>query len=265
MSLRDFFTIYAAALRLGANKVLQYRGDSVIAAVGEATIQSAALVGVVTIASVAGGGIGGWGLHNIVLLYSFFLMVRAIAQALFDGVWNIGNVYIRAGRLDLLLVRPVSPFFQLICNRFEFTSFGFFFLGIGMSIWSLSRLGIGFSIGLLCIYVLFVICGVILTTSLYLIFNGLNFWLVQGNEITQVMLNVQEFSKYPLHVFPVAVQVLLTFIIPFSVTTYYPTAVLTGHMGPLAVLYLLMVTAVFAFIASLVWRLGLKSYNSTGS
>ena len=44
--------------------------------------------------------------------------------------------------------------------------------------------------------------GTILNSSLYLIFNALNFWLVQGNEIAELIQTFREFAKYPINIFP---------------------------------------------------------------
>jgi len=258
------FAIFAAHLRKGAKVLLQYRGDAVISGVSLIIQQVVALIGVVVIVSIA-GNIGGWDLHDIILLYSFFLMINALNQALFDGVWNIGNVYVRYGRLDVLLTRPVSPFLQLICNRYDFSAFALFIFGIGVSAWALYMAGVAFSIGIIFMYVLFLVCGVAITTSLYLIFNATNFWLVRGNEIADLMQAVEEFSKYPVHVFPTVIQILLTFMLPFAFTAFYPASILTGRMEVSVIVLLPLVSIAVMFVASLVWRAGLKSYNSTGS
>ena len=264
LSLREFFAIYAAYLRKGAKVLLQYRGDAVISGISIIIQQMVAFIGVVVIVSIA-GNIGGWGLYDIILLYSFFMMVRALNNALFDSVWNIGNVYVRYGLLDVVLTRPVPPFLQLICNRFEFSAFGLFVIGGGVSVWALNMAGVSFTISVFFMYVLFIICGIIITTSLYLIVNATNFWLVRGNEVSVLLQTVEEFSRYPIRVFPVVIQVLMTFIFPFAFTTFYPASILTGRVEFSAIIWLPLASIIVMFAASLVWRAGLKSYNSTGS
>lgn len=263
MSAKRFFAVYAAYLRKGASAFAQYPADQLISALSLIVQQTAAFVALWAIVSAA-GDIGGWGFHDVLILYSFSLMISALDNALFDSVWNIGNLYVRRGALDTLLTRPVPPFLQMIGNRFDFSAFGLFAVGLGLSLWALRATGAAMTRALL-LYPLFLICGVAITTSIYLIFNALNFWLVRGNEIADLAQTVQSFSKYPQHIFPQAMQFIMAFVLPYSFTTYYPASILTERAGLELIGPLLLVTACTVLVGAAVWRLGIRSYNSTGS
>jgi len=256
--------IYSAYLRKGIAAFVQYPADQIISALSLVVQQTAAFVGLWAILSAA-GNLGGWYFPDILLLYSFALMISALDNALFDGVWNIGNVYIRMGRMDILLTRPLSPFFQLICHRFEFSAFGLFFIALGLSLWALHSTGAAISASLLLWYPLFLTCGVAITTSIFLIFNAFNFWLIRGNEIADLSQTVQEFAKYPQHIFPKAMQFIMAFVLPYAFTTYFPASVLSGRLPFVSIVQLLLVTACSIIAAKFIWHIGLKSYNSTGS
>ena len=99
----------------------------------------------------------------------------------------------------------------------------------------------------------------------YLIFNALNFWLVQGNEIADLIQTFREFAKYPINIFPAVFQVLFTVVIPFGFIGYYPAMYLLGKTKMCVPMWLLAVTLLFALASVLIWCCGMKKYDSTGT
>jgi ABC-2 type transport system permease protein len=78
------------------------------------------------------------------------------------------------------------------------------------------------------------------------------------------------FAEYPLTIYPTGVRWLLTFVLPFALITYYPAERLLGRNETGALLPVLSLAAVpagllFLGIAGLVWRAGVRHYQSTGS
>ena len=264
MRLTRYIKIAAAFFRKGAVVFVQYPADQVISAISLIVQKTASFIALLVIVGAA-GNIGGWNIYDIAILYSFFLMIDALNAAFIDGVWNIGNVYVRRGMLDVLLTRPLSPFLQLVGHRLEFSALASFFLGLGLNLWLLHSIGIKLMGPVLLLYVVFILCSTVIVASIYLIFNSLNFWLVRGNEVADLSQTVQEFAKYPQHIFPRAVQFVMAFILPYAFATYYPVSILMRRM-PLQVSgILLLVTAMVCIIASCFWRYGVRSYKSTGS
>lgn len=76
------------------------------------------------------------------------------------------------------------------------------------------------------------------------------------------MLN--DFSKYPVSIYGKPIKFLLTYIIPFSLTSYYPASyLLTGKN--LHYIGWVIFTSFFLFlIAIFVWKKGIRKYESSG-
>ena len=140
------------------------------------------------------------------------------------------------GALGVLLGRESWIFFDYVRLLFVsmhdisngIASLVSFFLPCSLMIWSLAKSGVECSIGLIAFLIEFLVMGTILNSSLYLIFNALNFWLVQGNEIAELIQTFREFAKYPINIFPAVFQVLFTVVIPFGFIGYYPAMYLLG-------------------------------------
>ena len=75
----------------------------------------------------------------------------------------------------------------------------------------------------------------------------------------------REFVKYPLNVFPAAIQGFFTYILPLGFVAYYPAMALLGKTDlPVAGL-MPLAAGVVTLLAALIWRAGLRSYDSTGT
>jgi len=166
--------------------------------------------------------------------------------------------------MDVMLIRPKPLFVQLICNRSELGAIVLAAVGISLLIYSMVMLSIPVYFYTVLMILLFIICGVAISTSLYLIANSTNFWLVYGSDLAATVQLVQEFSRYPLGIFPMGIRVIFTFILPFAFTAYYPAAILSGRMSIFEVIFILLATAACVTVAAVVWKIGLKTYNSTG-
>ena len=263
MKLSRPFEVYYAYIRRCFIAFILFRIDSIISVFSILTVQLASFVALWAITR-AVGNIGGWGFFDLMLIYSIFVIISALNQSFLDGVWNVGW-HVRSGLLDVLLIRPKTVFVQLICNRMDLGAIVLAAVGIALLSYSIAALGITVYLSTVLMIVLFIVCGVTISTSLYLIANSVNFWLVQGNEVSALVQLIQEFARYPMGVFPLGIQMIFTFILPFAFTTFYPAAILSGRMPISAVFFVLLATAASVIAAVIVWKIGLKTYNGTGS
>lgn len=77
--------------------------------------------------------------------------------------------------------------------------------------------------------------------------------------------NVSEFSKYPTAIYGEGIQLLLTFILPFAFTSFYPSVFVLGmDNSPVYWGGTLIATVVCLLITGLFWKYGLSKYQSAG-
>lgn len=249
--------------RAGIIKFTQYPANAVIMLFSVVVREAAGLIGVLAIANVL-GGIGGWNLYEICLLFSMCAIIEAIGQIFFDQVWEIATC-VQKGRFDELLVRPAALWFQLMGQHTLYTSM----LGIGvytvLLVYALHGLGIGCSLKLILFMIEFLICGTMVNTGLYNIFNCINFWTVQGKDIAELVQVCREFVKYPLGAFPAVIGTVFTFVLPFGFVGYYPAAYLVGKEGNWVLWGMPLCALIVVGIAALIWNRGVRGYNSTGT
>jgi len=258
------FEVYHAYIRRCFMAFILHRADSIISVFSILITQLASFVALWAITR-AVGNIGGWDFFDLMLIYSIFVIISALNQSFLDGVWNVGWYVRWGGGMDIMMIRPKPIFVQLVCNRMDLGALVLCLAGTALLVYSIAMLGIAVNFSTVLLILLFIVCGVAISTSLYLISNSANFWLVHGSEVSATVQLIQEFARYPMGIFPIGIQAIFTFILPFAFTTFYPASILSGRMPVYAVFFILLAAAACVLVAAIVWRKGLKTYNSTGS
>lgn len=252
-----------AYMHIGFLIFTEYPLDSVLWSISMLAREATGFLGITLIASTL-GGLGGWNIYEICILFGMAMIPEAIGQCCLDSVWDIEGA-VRKGLMDMYFVRPLPVLLQLLCSRYSFQAFITLIAGIMLVIYGSIKAGLTFSIGKIIFFVLFMIFGTLLNTSIYLIFNSLNFWVVHSKEISNLVLAFRQFAKYPLHIFPTIIRGVLTYVIPFGFIAYYPALYWIGKGKSWIFPGMIFVAIITAGIAGIVWCAGLRSYNSTGT
>ncbi len=258
-----YLRLWMGYQRRGFLEMTQYPADTVIMVISLLLREASGFIGILTIAYAA-GGLGGWGVYEICLMFSMCALVESVSMTFFDNVWGI-NTLVHQGKMDVLMVRPAPLFFQLLGETAHHPALISMIIYVGIMIFSMANLGIGGSVGRLLFLLEYLVCGVIVNTGVYTIFNCLNFWIVQGEDVAVLVQTCREFAKYPIGAFPGIIQMVFTYVLPFGFVGYYPAAYLAGKTGNWVLAGLPLSAAAVSLAAAVFWKLGTQAYDSTGT
>lgn len=250
-------------LLLGLYTLVEYPLDTLIWIIAMILRESSGFVGLLLIAQKL-EGLEGWNFYAICVLFGMAMITESLGQSFADAIWSIGS-RVRSGKFDMYLVRPAPILMQLIgsrCNLQAISTFvmGLVVLGLG---WNNEKIPL--SLGNILFVFEFSILGTILNSSIYLIFNSLNFWFINSNNVADLAVTIRQFAKYPLSIFPKVVTIGMTYLIPFGFVGYYPSSYLMGKTNWNIPLILPCVTLAVLIVAGGIWKAGIKGYNSTGT
>nr|WP_296265815.1 ABC-2 family transporter protein [uncultured Merdimonas sp.] len=255
--------LWCAYMRVGFLTMTQYPADTIIMLISMLVREASGFIGILTIAGVT-GGVGNWNIYEVCILFSMCAVIEAIGQAFFDNVWGLDYI-VRKGELDVFLTRPASIVIQMLGKVMHFQAVLSMFIYIGIFVWAAMKLSLVFGPYQILILAEYVIFGTMVNSGIYMIFNCLNFWIVQGEDIAVLVQTCREFVKYPLNVFPAAIQGFFTFLLPLGFVAYYPAMALLGKTSLPVPVLMPVVAAVVILLAALIWNAGLRGYNSTGT
>ena len=244
--------------------MMEYKGNFVIGIVSSLVMQ---LSGIITIWIIIEqiNEIYNWGFYEIAFLYSLVAIAVGVNQMLMDSFWNIGYVYIQRGHFDIILPRPVSPFFQMAANRLSPEGFGQLLVGLIVFLMSIKELQLSLGVSNILMLIVFILSGIAILAAITLIGASLNFWLIGGNSVLLLIFSLHNFAKYPLVVFPRIIRMLLTFGIPFAFISFYPASYFLNMEYYYWSFLSPIIAVALCFAAKVVWTKGIQHYEGTGS
>jgi ABC-2 type transport system permease protein len=207
-----------------------------------------------------------WSFYEILFLYGFSLIPLGFFNVISWNLYEFGDIYIIQGRFDRILLRPVESLFQVLFEKFRLESLQEVVTGVVVVWICVRRLGLTWGSLDYLTFPLMVACGALIYLSVFLILTSVAFWFEDRVGIVPPVFNMLTFGRYPLTIYNVFIQFLLSWIIPFGFASFYPTTHFL-HRETFELFFRLvpLVGAGFFVLALLVWKRGVRNYSSTGS
>lgn len=261
--------MYTKLIGISFRSRMQFRTDFLVGLVSVIVLNafSLATIGVVLNRF---QNLAGWEIWEIVFLYSLWVLGHSLFSLLF---WHIEDLeyYIIEGTFDMFLVRPLSPFLQLVGSEINYPGVADMLVGaVGMAI-ALNHLSLQWSLWQILFLAVVVLSGTLIEFSITLALACIAFWTGRSassiNTVMQVSFVIQ---RYPLDMYGRWFQVFVTCLLPVAFINYYPAKLLLGKTAPgdpwywLSYLSPLVALALLGFAATL-WKRALRQYSSTGS
>lgn len=210
--------------------------------------------------------LSGWSYYEILFIYGFAQLPRGLDHLFTDYIWMVGMRVIIRGEFDRYLLRPLNPLFQVIAERFQPDAFGEIIVGIVVTAFATTKLGIDITFLKVLLFIILIIAGAVIYTSIKLFFASLAFWIKNSLPLMNLTYMTSDFSKYPIKIYSKFVRVIITIIIPFAFTAFIPASYFTGKTSLTLALFGTLATAIISFtVAYSVWLLGIKNYESAGN
>jgi ABC-2 type transport system permease protein len=262
---RRLAALYATYVKIGWKSLLSYRANFFLTSL--TTILEQFLV-LFFISLVFGNmtRLEGWTLHEVILIYGFLATARGLAIVFLNAPWHLAG-YLHAGGLDLLLVRPVSPLFQMIAEgSMPLHSTGTLVGGIAAIVYAVCQAGELFRPWWLLYVPFAALSGSFIVFGVNSIVSCLQFWVTDARSLMDPIQYVLDFARFPVTIYSLPVRAVLTWVVPYAMAGFYPAAfLLRGAPYRTCGLVAPFVGVAFLGIAAVVWRFALKRYKSTGS
>jgi ABC-2 type transport system permease protein len=212
--------------------------------------------------------LGDFTLMQVALLYGASGVGLRVADLLIGSVERIG-LYVRTGRLDQMMTKPVPLLVQICADDFSLRRFGqisqaVIVLAVACTAveWTPLRVLVGISM---------VLSSGVIFFGLFVTFSCVQFWTTDASEFANAFTyGGNTITQYPLSIYPSELTKGLTFLIPVAFVNWYPCLYLLGLEDPFGLPeWLQFCSPVAAALvlggALLAWRTGVRHYASTGS
>lgn len=207
----------------------------------------------------------GFTYSEVLLCFSIVLLEFSLAEMVARGFDSFSGM-VRNGEFDRVLVRPRNEILQVLGSKFELTRIGRILQTLVLFIYGIANSGISWSVSKVLTVFFMLIGGSALFSGLFLIYAALCFFTLDGLEFMNVFTDgAREYGKYPLSIYGRKMLLFTTFVIPYALVQYYPLLYLLGRRDSLFYVVLPLLASLFLLPCYLLWRFGVRHYQSSGS
>jgi len=208
----------------------------------------------------------GWEFEQIVFIYGFSLIPKGLDHLLANNLWKVGYYIVDSGDFDKYLTRPVNTLFHVMFESFEVDALGELIVGIALLVSTVGSLGVKFTVLDLILFIVIIPFAASIYTSIKIIFASVAFKTKRSGHIIHVFYMVNDFAKYPTTIYNNLIRTIITYVIPFAFTGFYPASYFLTGENPLFNLGgTILIASVLMTLAIFIWHKMLRTYESAGS
>ncbi|MED1555684.1 ABC transporter permease [Bacillus paramycoides] len=259
-----YLNLYWQFFKQRLKVMMEYRTDFFIGVTSIIFVQGTSVLFITTIFNHI-HKLHGWTFYEILYIYGISLCGRAVEQIFFDNIWTIGFRYIRTGHLDRLLIRPINPLFHIIADCVQKDGLGSLITGVMVLYISIKNQSMDWGIIQTILLILMILSSALIFMGINLFFATFSFWMVDSLPVMTSVFSLNEFARYPITIYNKGLQFILTWIIPYGFTAFYPANLFIDGGFRMIAIWTPCVALITCTIAYLFWLKGLKSFVSTGN
>lgn len=210
--------------------------------------------------------IGSWGRGEMIMYIGTFSLLNAISMTIcFFGVNGIPNK-VRSGELDLYLSKPISPLFRLTFESISPGSVPLILMSICIIAYGAGRSDIRITVTKTLFYMFWIVIMAILYYEMEVLIRSVSLYIVSMARMGQIEeAGLDLCMKLPGIAFYGGYKVIFYLILPYGIMATLPVQSIIGEMNLPLSLYGIGIVILFAVITCMVWKQGLRHYNSASS
>ncbi len=260
---------YALIAAMWFRSTLAYRASFLLTTLGHAASSALEFAGILIIFSHV-DQLGGFSVGEVALMYATASCSLGLADLFLGNMDQLG-ARIRDGSVDTMLIRPVPLFAQVAADRFVLRRVGRIIQGVLVLGWAISRLDTTFSPLEYVLLAGVIGCGAVIFGALWALGGAFQFWAQDAAQVQNaVTYGGNRLLQYPPTIYGTELLRGVTYLVPLAFVNWIPLLRLLDRESPLGlpgwVDFLSPLVAVaLCVLTAVVWRVGIRTYRSTGS
>ena len=176
--------------------------------------------------------LGGLTLIQVALVFALANTAFSLADLIFGQLDQI-NRYLREGKLEAFLVRPLPLMAQLVTADFQLRRAGRMVFALLVGAVVLVQADPVLDLRTVYLLIITPFVGAAIYGALFVLAGGLQFWLVDGAEFTNAFVYGGSYAgQVPGSTLLLPIRVLFTFVIPATLVAYLPAMLILRLPGP---------------------------------
>lgn len=256
--------LYMRYVSIHVRSTMQYKASFFLMIFGQLLTSFSAFLGIFFLFQ-RFHSVKGYTYSQVLLCFSIVLLQFSIAEMYARG-FDLFPGIVKQGEFDRVLVRPRSEILQVLGSRFEFTRIGRMMQSLIIFSYAVCTCQVTWTFPKVLTVLFMLIGGIALFSGLFLVYASLCFFTLDGLEFINVFTDGgREYGKYPIDVYGKRMMQFATVIIPYTLVQYYPLQYLLGRTANPLYVALPLAALLFLIPCYLLWRVGVRRYQSSGS
>lgn len=258
-----YFTIFSRVGRYSFMTLLEYRLDAIMGFGGSLLYSVGSLLFLRFLLSKI-NLVAGWDFYDMVLLYGVGQVWAYLYFAFSNPSLYHFNDLTSNGDMDFILLKPMNSMFLATLRKIDFVALVALIQPVAIIAYALSSKNYEISLVSVSVAVFSVILSVLITHLLVTALATLAFWTTKS-DLGQFFIETVE-SSYPYEVYKnKVVRFIFLTIMPYALIANVPFRALINVLDYRLLLLQFGVLIMFFVIANVVWKAGLKRYQSASS
>ena len=256
--------LYAKFFSIQLKSQMQYKMSFVFLVLGRFSLIAGEIV-VIFFLFDRYSSVRGFTVEDILLCAASVVTAFSIAECFARGFDTFPRI-VRNGEFDRIMVRPRNEIFLILAGKLEIANVSRIIPGIVILIYAVSVGNIVWTADRIFTYIMMIIAGVIVFSSLMIIYAGLCFFTLEGLEFMNIFIyGGRNFGQYPFVIYGQPILRFFTYIIPHALFQYYPLLYVLGKETNKLYMFTPFIAMLFVIPAYMFWRFGVRKYKSNGS
>ena len=210
--------------------------------------------------------IGDWSKWEVILLIGASHFIQQLFQTFFLTNCAELSELIRTGRLDFMLLLPVSTRFIISLRKVDLGGFVNGASAVAVMVYALRQLHLVPSAAEIFAFFVFVVAGILIHYSLMFLLATISFFTVRAQGIVWGYYSMFNIARLPDAAFRGFFKVFFTFAIPMILVSNVPAKILIEKLrSPFEMVLLLAMMLICFALSQIGWRVALRHYTSASA
>ena len=265
--MQRYLEILPLLVRLRVKSEMEYRGAYLLDRLAQIVAYGSAFATVWLIVN-RFAMLGGWRWPELALLLSAQLVAYASGAALSFTQFRDLEEQVRLGTFDALLVRPINPWLYLTFSGLNIGYLGHVILAVALMAWALVVADVDWTAWRVLYFIAALVSASLVVAAVMTMIGVSALVLVQSSYLYSIFFGFWELTRYPISIYPAALQWALVTVVPLGFMNYVPVAVFLGKdvalLGPWGMALSLLAGPAAVSAAIWHWRWCLARYQGGG-
>ncbi|HWY79648.1 MAG TPA: ABC-2 family transporter protein [Candidatus Sulfotelmatobacter sp.] len=262
--MNQYIRVYKTFLRLNILKLFVYRADLFSSIIAHTIWSSFTIIQMLLLTSKT-SYVFGWSRNDLLVLAAMYNIVYSFFYMFFSRGFGEFSTTIHVGRLDGVLIKPISSQFLMTTLYITYTHGIRLILGIGFLVYMLSIMHVHITLLLMVGFMFIIFFSVMIIYSYWMLIMTLTIWFPKLSNLSELLYQVNSVAKFPQEIYKGASVYLLLTLFPLTLIVVTPVKYLLQKAFFSDILLLVIFACGMVFFSHFFWKFALRFYTSASA